>query len=106
MFSDEFIDTKVRKLWEDTRNKVLKHTLVDVVQKRKDGSIIVLKNGEVSSAPNFMKSSENVVFMRGSGVDSSRKNKTESVNGICMLPQYVWIKGTSVVDELKRTPEM
>ena len=106
VFSDEFIDTKVRKLWEDTRNKVLKHTLVDVVQKRKDGSIIVLKNGEVSSAPNFMKSSENVVFMRGSGIDSSRKNKTESVNGICMLPQYVWIKGTSVVDELKRTPEI
>lgn len=27
-------------------------------------------------------------------------HKTECVNGIRMLPQYVWIKGCAVVDEL------
>ena len=105
VFSDDFIDTKVRKLWEDTRDKIFNHKLVDVVQKKK-GSIVYLKNGEVSTAPNFLKGSENDIFVRGSGKDSSSKNKTECVNGIRMLPQYVWIKGLSVIDELKKTPEI
>lgn len=34
------------------------------------------------------------------------QSKTECVNGIRMLPQYVWIKGLSVVEELKQTPEI
>lgn len=106
VFSDEFIDTKVRKLWEDTREKIFSKKLVDVVRKYKDGSNILLKNGEISSAPNFMKSRENDVFIRGSGKNSFFKNKTECVNGIRMLPQYVWIKGKSVIEELKNTPEM
>ena len=105
VFSDDFIDTKVRKLWEDTRDKIFNHKLVDVVQKKK-GSIVYLKNGEVSTAPNFLKGSENDIFVRGSGKDSSSKHKTECVNGIRMLPQYVWIKGLSVIDELKKTPEI
>ena len=106
VFSDEFIDTKVRKLWEDTRDKIMNHKLTDVIQKRSDGTTVILKNGEVSTAPNFLKGSENDVFVRGSGKDSSMHNKTECVNGIRMLPQYVWIKGLSVVEELKQTPEI
>lgn len=35
-----------------------------------------------------------------------KEGKTECVNGIRMLPQYVWIKGLSVVEELKKTPEI
>lgn len=100
IFSDEFIETHVRYVWEDTRDKVLNKKLKDVVQKTKDGKTVVLKNGDISSAPNFMKSSQNVVFFRGSGVDSSLKNKTECVNGIKMLPQYIWIKGSAIVDKL------
>ena len=38
VFSDKFIDVKVRKVWEDTRAKILTKTLIDVVQRRKDGS--------------------------------------------------------------------
>ena len=106
VFSDEFIDTKVRKLWEDTRDKIMHHKLTDVVQKRSDGSTVTLKSGKVSTAPNFLKGSENDVFVRGSGKDSSIQSKTECVNGIRMLPQYVWIKGLSVVEELKKTPEI
>ena len=101
VFSDSFIDKYVRCVWEDTREKVLNGTLQDVVQRTKDGKVIKLKNGEISSAPNFMKSSQNVVFFRGSGNDSSLKYKTEIVNGIRMLPQYMWIKGTAIVDQLK-----
>ena len=100
VFSDKFIDVKVRKVWEDTRTKILTKTLIDVVQRRKDGSVIINKNGEISSVPNFIKSKDNDVFLRGSGKDSSCK--TECVNGIKMLPQYVWIKGTSIVKELNK----
>lgn len=100
VFSDRFIDNYVRYIWNDTRDKVLNGTLQDVVQKTKDGKIVKLKNGEISSAPNFMKSSQNIIFFRGSGEDSSLKNKKECVNGIRMLPQYIWIKGKAIIDEL------
>ena len=70
------------------------------MQRRKDGTIVRNANGDVSSAPNFMKSKENAVFIRGSATDSSMKYKTECVNGIRMIPQNIWIKGTAVIDEL------
>ena len=100
VFSDEFINNKVKKLWEDTRDKVMNKKLVDVVQIRKNGSLIINADGNASSAPNFMKSKENDVFVRGAGKDSALINKTEVVNGIRMLPQYYWIKGASVINEL------
>lgn len=106
VFSDEFIDGPVRALWEDLRDKVLNDKLVDVVQKTASGEVITISTGEVSSAPNFMKSSQNPVFMRGSGKNSSKRYKTECVNGIHMLPQYVWLKGLSVIEELKKVPEL
>lgn len=106
VFSDEFIDTTVRAVWDDTRDKIMNNRLVDVVQHNKDGSIKYNKNGSLSSAPNFIKSKQNDVFLRGSNTDSSPRYKTESVNGIKMLPQYIWIKGTAVVEELEKAPEM
>lgn len=98
VFSDEFIDSVVRRLWEDIRDKIMNNRLVDVVQLKKDGNPVVNPNGEISSAPNFMKASQNAIFLRGSGKDSN--DKTEMVNGIKMLPQYIWIKGTSIVEKL------
>ena len=101
VLSDAFLNGPVRRFWEDTRKKIFDKTLTDVIQYRKDGSVVLIKSsGEVSSAPNFMKSIQNEVFMRGSGGDSSSKHKTETVNGIKMLPQYVWIKGKTIVDEI------
>lgn len=100
VFSDEFINTCARACWEDTRSKIFNRTLVDVVQRKKNGLTQYNKNGEVSSAPNFMKSAQNTVFIRGSGEDSSLKNKTECVNGIRMIPQCIWLKGKAVVEEL------
>lgn len=101
VFSDKFIDEIVKPVWEDTRNKVLTGTLVDVLQYKKEGSVTINKSGDVSSAPNFIKSKDNGVFLRGAGINSSLKYKTECVNGIKMLPQYIWIKGTTIVDALK-----
>lgn len=40
-------------------------------------------------------------FFRGGANDSSDKAKTEVVNGIEMLPQYFWLKGSYIVDKLK-----
>lgn len=100
-FSDRFIGTSVRDLWNDVRDKVMNGKLEDIIQRDADGTAKRIKaDNSVSSAPNFMKSSQNEVFMRGSGQDSALIHKTECVNGIKMLPQYVWIKGTSIVDEL------
>ena len=93
-------DRCARACWEDTRSKIFNRTLVDVVQRKKNGLTQYNKNGEVSSAPNFMKSAQNTVFIRGSGEDSSLKNKTECVNGIRMIPQCIWLKGKAVVEEL------
>lgn len=106
VFSDEFIDGAVKKLWEDLRDKVMNNRLVDVIQYDRDGKPKINKSGDISSAPNFMKSRDNEVFMRGSGADSALIHKTECVNGIRMLPQYVWIKGSAVVEELKNTTEI
>lgn len=104
IFSDEFIDTTVRPVWDDIRTKIRTRTLVDVVERRKDGTVIINKSGTVKSAPNFIKSKDNDVFLRGSGADSSPKHKTERVNEISMLPQYLWIKGKSIVSEIEIIP--
>lgn len=106
VFSDTFIDTKVKALWIDTRNKVISRTLVDVIQRKKDGSVIINKTGSISTALNLMKGADNEVFIKCSATDTSEKYKTVQVNGMHILPQYVWIKGTSVVEELALTPEL
>lgn len=50
------------------------------------------------SAPNFPKSREGIVFVRGKGSDST--NKPEMVNGISMYRQWVWVKGSYIADRL------
>lgn len=104
VFSDEFIDTVVKNVWEDTRYKIKNNKLVDVVNRKSDGSPILVGSGDISSAPNFLKGSENEVFVRGSGENSALINKTECVNGIAMIPQYIWIKGTAICKELYLHP--
>lgn len=100
VFSDEFINTYAKACWEDTRSKIFNRTLVDVIQRDGNGLTKHNKNGEISSAPNFMKAAQNTVFIRGSGEDSSLRNKTECVNGIRMIPQCIWLKGKAIVEEL------
>lgn len=98
-FEDTFIETEVRKTWDRIRHLIKYNELVDVIQKRKDGSVMYNKNGTVSTAPNFPKSEEGVIFLRGTGKDSSEKRLV--INGIRMLYQNYWIKGTYITNELK-----
>ncbi len=100
VFSDDFIDTAVKKVWDDTRSKIFSHTLEDVIQRDSQGRPQLLANGEVSSAPSFIKSAQNDVFIRGGAKNSSLRYKTECINGIRMIPQFVWIKGTAIANEL------
>ena len=89
-FSDDFINTVVKKLWDDTRDKILNNKLKDIITIKK-GKPLILKNGEISSSPNFYRSSDNPVFIKGGATDSTSKYKIEEVNGIKMIKQHVWI---------------
>ena len=91
VFKDDFIYGDVKKVWSRVRNLIRNNELRDVPTLDKNGRQKINKNGEKSSAPNFPKSSEGPVFVRGTGTDS--KDKRESVNGIRMYYQQVWVKG-------------
>lgn len=93
---EDFIQTNVRPVWERVRHLVLRKELADIpicyTSGLRKGEQRVNKNGVLSSAPNFPKSSEGTVFVRGTGNDS--RDKKEIVNGIRMYHQQVWIKGS------------
>ena len=81
------------RCWSDARSLVLGHKLVE----------------EMSGggyAPNFPKSSTHTVFFRGSGKDhTSKKRRLEKWGiDINMYIQWIWIKGTYIVEELSRVP--
>ena len=67
----------------------------------KDGNVRMNKSGSYMGAPNFPKSSEYDVFFRGGANDSSDKARIECVNGIRMVPQYFWLKGSFIANKLQ-----
>ncbi len=100
-FNEEIIQNDVRKIWEEVRNLVIENRLKETMFVNKEGQpIINKKTGTVKTSINFPKSKDNIVFVRGGGLDSNVK--TEEVNGIKMYKQYVWIKGTYIVNALNR----
>lgn len=100
-FDEEFLQTHVRPVWERTRELIRSGELKDVpVVSEKTGSQLVNKNGTLRVAPNFPKSSEGVVFVRGTGRDSN--DKRECVNGIRMYYQQVWVKGSYMAELVSR----
>lgn len=101
VFNEEFIQCEVRKIWEEVRSLILDRKLVETVCLNKEGNpIINKKTCTVKTSINFPKSKENIVFLRGGGLDASVK--TEEVNGIRMYKQFVWIKGSYIVSALKK----
>jgi hypothetical protein len=99
IFSDDFINSEVKKTWSEIRTLILRKELKNNICVDKNGNIIVNKTGVVKSAPNFPKSKTNAVFVRGDSSDST--SKTEEVLTIKMYRQYIWIKGKIIVDILK-----
>lgn len=92
--------TSARKVWEEARDKIINDKLCDVPILLKDGRVrYTPKTGIPMTAPNLPKSEENVIFFRGSGKDAT--DKSQEVNGVKMLKQYYWIKGSYIVEKMK-----
>lgn len=103
-FSDDFIENDAKNVWERVRDLVINNKLRIIQEKDKDGNVIINKSGSIRESPNFPKSKESNVFFRGSATDSSDKNKKLVVNGLHMLEQYVWVRGSYVNEQLKALP--
>lgn len=89
-FKDHFIDTEVFRCWNDARTLVF------------TGALEEEKNGR-GYAPNFPKSSDHIVFFRGSGQKvTDRRLRMKQTWGIDipMYLQSVWIRGGWIVEEL------
>lgn len=101
-FSDDFIESEVRRTWNDVRDLVNNKKLRIIKAFKKDGTPkLNPKTGIQAEAPNFPKSADHSVFLRGSATDSSYKSL--EVNGLQMLPQNFWIKGKVLVELLNKT---
>ena len=102
-FDDAFIDTEVRRTWEDSRKLIFRNQLKWNYEYDRNGNKRINGSGAYMGAPNFPKSSNYNVFFRGGASVSNEKTRTEVVNGIRMLPQFVWLKGTFITNKLNET---
>lgn len=101
-FDEEFIENEVRRTWEDSRRLIHSNELEWEYLYDKDGNKRKNSNGTYMGAPNFPKSSEYKVFFRGGADVSTEKTRTECVNGIRMLPQFFWLKGSYIAKKLQK----
>lgn len=97
---ESFIKGDAYKLFMDIRTLIIEKKLKDVVRRDKNGNPVINKNGVVSSAPNFPKSKDGNLFIRGGATDSS--DKPVVVNGIHMYYQSVWCKGKFIAAEIMK----
>ena len=103
-FDDNFIETEVRRTWEDSRNLIYRNELKWEYLYDQEGNKRMNSSGAYMGAPNFPKSSEYNVFFRGGADVSSDLTRTECVNGIRMLPQFFWLKGAYIANKLQEIP--
>lgn len=96
VFSDEFLNTEVRRTWEDVRELVNENKLTVTQERKQNGEIrITPKTGLPIEATNFPKSKTHAVFLRGTGADAT--DKTLELNGLQMYQQQFWIRGSLMV---------
>lgn len=88
-----------KKIWGEARDIILNKKLCDVPVLLKNGKVRYTPKTKVPmTAPNLPKSEDNIVFFRGSGKNAAKK--TQVVNGVNMLKQYYWIKGSYIVGKM------
>ena len=97
-FTDDFIELNVKSVWNRIRELVIYKELKDIPVLNAKGNPRINKTGIAQTAPNFPKSSEGIIFVRGDSSDSTKK--PETVNGISMYRQYIWIKGGYLTQKL------
>lgn len=92
-----------RALWDGMRDLIFSDGLADAPVLKKDGTQRVApKTGIPMTAPNWPKSRDGVLFVRGTGTDAN--DKPVEVNGIRMYRQNVWIKGMELTRYLDSVP--
>lgn len=92
-----------KTLWADMRELIFSNKLKDEPILNKDGSVrLTPKTGVPMTAPNWPKSHEGDLFVRGTGSDA--KHKPLEVNGIRMYRQNIWIRGVEIASKLAETP--
>ena len=97
-FDGDFIENDVRNTWERIKDLIVNDKLEDVVVLDSNGQPRENRSGNIMSAPNFPKSSEGNVFVRGTSSTSDVKPLT--LNGIKMYRQQIWVKGLYIVEKL------
>lgn len=100
-FDELFIENEVKRMWEDSRYLIHTNQLEWEYELDKNGNRRKNDSGSFMGAPNFPKSSEYQVFFRGGANISNDKTRTEVVNGIRMLPQFFWLKGSFIANKLQ-----
>lgn len=105
-FPNTFVMNEAQKTWERVRYLIFNDKLrIEPIRNSNGGIRFTPKTKVVMEAPNFPKKEERYgVFLRGSGADSSSRNKTLCINGLRMLPQNFWIDGTILLKQLKAVP--
>ena len=99
-FNDEFIYEHVKPTWDKVRELVNNNELRVSESLNKYGSPVENKSGTIREATNLPKSKDNVIFLRGTGQDSTKK--TYTINGINMYQQHFWINGKFLVEMLSK----
>lgn len=103
-FDDSFIENEVKRTWEYSRNLIYENKLKWEYVYDKDGNKRKNNSGAYMGAPNFPKSSDFIVFFRGGSNVSNDETRIECVNGIYMLPQFIWLKGAYIANKLQEIP--
>lgn len=102
-FDEAFIQDEVRSVWEEARRLIFENELRFIPEiDKKTGEPKVNATGVIKGAPNFPKSKDGRVFIRGTGRDSSRK--PVCINGIEMYRQNVWVRGSYIASRMEELP--
>ena len=101
-FDETFIEENVKPLWEDVRNLIINEKLMIIRDTDRNGDWIINKSGSYQEAPNFPKKATHKVFIRGGSSLSDVKHKTLEINGMKMIPQYVWLSRDAVQELINK----
>lgn len=83
-----------KRCWGVIRDRIINKTLKNETSR--------MRNGKPIYAPNFPKSSEMNIFVRGTSTADIGKNW--NINGVKMYKQDIWIKGTYLAEKLREIP--
>lgn len=105
-FDEDFIQTEVRKTWEEVRDLIVNNKLRIVDEIDKEGNVIINPSGTIKQSPNFPKKGKigsperHEIFIRGGAPTTEDKYKTQIVNGLRMMPQFVWLSKEYIIKKI------